>query len=380
MDNKKRTYFLITGMARSGTTLVEKVLNEHPEIMALSQPIPKIYSLFKKEFLLSLNCKDIQYPLNNLFNETRYTRQDFLQFLSNQSIGRNKIFSVLKEMEGWTGQKTDLRESEFLKRKFSEFKLQKIYKDLISHFSLSSQVAAAGSKEIIIEEFTEFFLNHNCKIIIVVRDPRDVFTSINVGKGSEYAGHVRPTLFHLRNWRKSVAIVNTFKDHPNFFFLRYEDFIQDTGICLGKLTNFLGVSDFERDIWNETIKDKDGKEWTGNSSTGKHRGINSSNTGKYLDHLNETTINYIEYICGPEMKALGYKNTVNEDFPVLFQEPFKVVEQNLDQNMSTNPKELGLEKMRRNFLLEEHPSKENIQMFFFSKENFNVLKESYDKT
>ncbi len=376
MENKKETKFLITGMARSGTTLVEKVLNGHPEIIALSQPIPKIYSFFKLEFLRRLGYEGVQYPLNNLLNETRYTRKEFIDFLDNQSFERERILRVLKAMENWSGQKTDLSKSIFLKGNITEFKLIKIYEDLISYFSFHPQVLAAGSKEIIIEEFAEYFLDHNCKIILVVRDPRDVFTSISVGKGSEFAGHHRPTLFHLRNWRKSVAIANTFIDNPNFICVRYEDFIQDTSKSLSKLTKFLGVSDFEGAILEEGIKDNNGKEWSGNSSTGKHRGINSSNTRKYLEYLNEDTIKYIEYICGPEMKFLGYRNAIREDFPALFGEPFQVVESNLDPNMSTNPLELALEEVRRNLLKEDCPSIENIQRYFFSKENFNVLRAS----
>lgn len=379
MENRKATKFLITGMARSGTTLVEKVLNGHPEIIALSQPIPKIYSFFKLEFLRRLGCKDVQYPLNNLFNETRYTRKEFLNFLDDQSFERDQILRILKTMEDWSGQKTDLSKSKFLKENFSEFKLIKIYEDLISNFSSSPQVLAAGSKEIIIEEFAEYFLDHNCKIILIVRDPRDVFTSINVGKGSEFAGHHRPTLFHLRNWRKSVAIANTFNDHPNFICVRYEDFIQDTSTSLSRLTNFLAVSDFENMILKEGIKDNNGMEWSGNSSTGKHKGINSSNTQKYLEYLNEDTVNYIEYICGPEMKSLGYKNTICEDFPSSFEEPFQVVESNLNPVLSTNPLELELEEIRRNLLREDYPSKENIQRYFFSKENFNVLRASFKR-
>lgn len=42
---------LVTGMLRSGTTLLEKALNVHPDIKLCYQPFPELFINTKKAFL-----------------------------------------------------------------------------------------------------------------------------------------------------------------------------------------------------------------------------------------------------------------------------------------------------------------------------------------
>jgi Sulfotransferase family len=44
----------VTGMQRSGTTLLEKLLHAHPELSVLSQPFPLLFVEVKRAFLESI--------------------------------------------------------------------------------------------------------------------------------------------------------------------------------------------------------------------------------------------------------------------------------------------------------------------------------------
>ena len=58
----------ITGLYRSGTTLVDKILQNHPENFIASQPISSLFYEVKKQFLQSIN-KATNFPLGNLFRK-----------------------------------------------------------------------------------------------------------------------------------------------------------------------------------------------------------------------------------------------------------------------------------------------------------------------
>lgn len=365
--------FLITGMARSGTTLLDKLIDAHPAAMAISQPIPMLYRIIKFEFFKQNGISTNKYVLNDLFEENRYSRGDLRSFLKKFKISQSTLNEALLSMKGWSGQSTDLNKDAILHDYFPQ-ELVKFYKHLLGIYNLNNELQAIGTKEILVEEFAEYYLENSIKVILVVRDPRDVITSLNIGKGTEYGGTHRPLLFHLRNWRKSIAVANTFKNHSNFLILKYEDLINRQEESFLGITNFLEVKPFPSDHFDNGIKGNDGKVWEGNSSTDKHSGINSSNTGKYQKYLDKETISYIEYICEPEMRLFGYELNSEVSEPVNFKELFDIGDCGLNPNMSGDKEELLKEKRRRDLLASSDPTPNLVLSYFYSNQNYQSLK------
>src|SRR5829696_4945787 len=97
---------LVTGMQRSGTTLLEKLLASHPEISVLSQPFPLLFVEAKRAFLRDLPGEPPAYPLDPLFLEERYTPSDLARFLSGWRPGPAEVREVFAAMEGFSGQYT----------------------------------------------------------------------------------------------------------------------------------------------------------------------------------------------------------------------------------------------------------------------------------
>lgn len=369
-------HFLITGMSRSGTTLLEKLLASHQELTVLSQPLPLLYRYFKEQFFSEINYPETHYVLNDLFYEERYSSKDFKSFLSSYEISRAEIDHLFKEMEKWEGQWFKVNE---IKKKLSiqeTFRLIDFYTFFLNQYA--NQKKVLGTKEVLIEEFIPYLLENNVKVIQLFRDPRDVITSINFGDGPKYTGAPRPTLFHLRNWRKSVAISNTCEDSKGLFRLKYEDLISDPHDTLTNITDFLNVKPFEENHFQHGIKTSDGKRWSGNSSTVSFNGINKDNKNNYLKKLSSSVIAYIEYTCAPEMQLLGYDLTGSENLdnftPKRFVEPFEIEVDDIPKNFSTLPFQLALENERRNLLKGQNISVEKMTSYFFSEANYEILK------
>lgn len=369
--------FLITGTSRSGTTLVDKLLDSHPSTRALSQPIPKVYRAFKSEFFNSLGVSDVTYVLNDLFDERRYTAKDFLSFLMRFRMSHSEMATTLDSMQGWSGQYTKLNKDALLEN-YRPQTLIEFYSHMLEVYQSQSGIQAIGTKETLVEEFVEYYLQSGVKIILVVRDPRDVITSLNIGKGTEYGGTHRPTLFHIRNWRKSIAVANTFNDHKGFMMLKYEDLIDHQTKTLQRITDFLSIDPFKPNHFENGIKRSDGGYWEGNSSSDKHTGINSKNKGKYRKHLDPNTISYIEYLCAPELKMLDYEFDFELKEPESFKEPFEIGECQLDPKMSGSSFELDKERLRLSLLKESTiPLNETLAQFY-SERNFQQLKEQFN--
>jgi hypothetical protein len=373
MNTVNDTYFLVSGMARSGTTLVDKILDSHDNIRAFSQPIPKLYRHVKSAFFKSIGDNDTYYVLNNLFNNDNYTREQFLDFLENYNISNDVLKAVFKDMEGWSGQSTNFDINEIIKKHKSS-KLIDFYKFFIQELNEYEGINSFGTKEILIEEFVEYFLNNGVKVILIIRDPRDIFTSLNVGVGTDYAGKHRPTLFHLRNWRKSAAIANTFNDHDNCLVLKYEDLVQNYESKISEITTFLNLDKFPTGFFDKGIRGKNNSTWKGNSSTNTHKGIDSSNKNKFQKYLSEQTIAYIEYICKPEMLSFNYELYSKYCNPYNYSEPFEIGECGLNINMSTSTQELKIEDRRVKVLEGEKASKEELVHLFYSAINFEKLR------
>ena len=61
----------ITGMARSGTTLLEKMLANHPQLSMISQPFPRLFVHAKRQFVESLGQTQPLHALEHLFRNPR---------------------------------------------------------------------------------------------------------------------------------------------------------------------------------------------------------------------------------------------------------------------------------------------------------------------
>jgi hypothetical protein len=166
-----------------------------------------------------------------------------------------------------------------------------------------------GSKEVLCEEFIPFFLKHGSKIIIIIRDPRDVVASINYPQTKSYFGGKKPLLFLLRCWRRSIHFYNYYKSNDNFHFIKYEDLVRNTDYELDKISKFLNLTNFKENFGFEGIRDKDSNLIMSNTSHGNRTSrISKKSINVYLNLLSDDEIKFIESVCFKEMSFLEYQS------------------------------------------------------------------------
>jgi hypothetical protein len=232
-----------------------------------------------------------------------------------------------------------------------------------------TDVLYTGSKEVYCEEFVPLFLEGGLKVVIIIRDPRDILVSAHFGKGAEYVGKGLPTLYALRSWRKSVAFSLAYQDNPDFLFIKYEDLARNTSAVLDRLTTFLDLEPFPENHFEEGIFDQRGNLWKGNSSFEDRNFISSKSTGRFKELLSEVTVRYVESVCFPELLSLGYNLYASDGFDENiisdFREPFEVDGNKISADYSTNPVHVEEEVQRFKLLTLDAGQVDKREWFIF---------------
>ncbi len=330
----------ITGMARSGTTLLDKLLCNHSEISVLSQPFPFLFVETKKKFYQSINYNENYFFLNHYFQENKYQIEDLNVFLDNFIFRKAHLLDIFKKMESYSGQYTHLENYHSLISNLKNLSFLSVFQELQKQMAHRENTSIFGSKEVHCEEFIPYLVSKDFKCIIIIRDPRAIISSINYGKGKEYTGEKRPLLVNIRNWRKSVAFALHLDSNPNFLLIKYENLIMNPYEELGKITSFLDIKKFDPKVFKNGIHDQKGKIWKSNSSFSGSEFLSTASLNIYKSILPTEVIKYIEALCFPEMNALGYQcdyvDKIDRDFLRSFKEPYKLIRKEFDHNYSSS--------------------------------------------
>ncbi|HEV7509609.1 MAG TPA: sulfotransferase [Thermoanaerobaculia bacterium] len=371
---------LVTGMQRSGTTLLDKVLGNHPRISLLSQPFPLLFVEAKRRFLSRLGEQDIRYPLGNLFLESRYGEQELHRFLAGLTLAAPDLRAVFAEMAGFSGQYTRFAPErlEAALARLEPGDLASVLAQLYGSLAHRPGADHVGGKETLWEELLPFLLDRGGAGVVIVRDPRDVLASLNYGRGPEQAGSLKPTLFNVRNWRKSVAFVLHLQGRSKFLSLRYEDLIARPPEALGRITGFLGLEPFGDEAFAGGIRGQDGRLWAGNSSYGALRGIDPLARSRRRESLPPEVARYVEATCWPELRCLGYPVDLEEaEVPAAirdFADPYGAARPEL-AGYTADPSSRAAEELRRWQLLRNGTGSE-AQPYFLFEDVFFRLREA----
>ncbi|MGM0411340.1 MAG: sulfotransferase, partial [Bacillota bacterium] len=373
----------ITGMLRSGTTLLEKLLHNHSQINIASQPFPLFYIALKENYLQENNIK-IKFPLENYFLKGRKRVDGFYDFLKDYTISKDESLNILDKLNGYNGQQTPEIFNKKYFKKISSGIFSDVYLDLINIINdlyQTDDTIYSGSKEVLCEEYLPFILSqiNDTKGIIIIRDPRDVITSLSFGCYKQHTGKRRPILFDLRNWRKSVAFGLYLQEKSNFKLVTYEDIVTKTFNTLNSIADFLAVDKFHKEIFSSGIKDQSGEIWSGNSSFSNKDFINKDSMGKYKSLLSSDVIKYIESCCYPEMKYLDYEFDYTDNFNknqiINFVSPFNIERNNFIENYSCTKKNIKQEIIRYKKLREKQLTDNQKQKWYIFREVYNKLEE-----
>lgn len=360
------TKILITGMSRSGTTLMDRWLNALPGCTIHSQPLPYLFRHAKQRFYEAIKRAPLKYPFCQFFGEDWYDINWFEGFLNNWLIKPEEIRSLLVEMQEWSGQKTKIFDIDAVLPNGPVS-----FSDAVSHIlnglPVRNRSPHIGLKEILCEEFVPTLAAQGWKIILIIRNPLDVLSSIQFGGGAKFTGARRPTLFHLRNWRRSAQIAALAASEPNVHVVRFEDVILRSESTLRSIVTFLGL-EWQESFLQVSLKNPDGATWTPNTSfknrTANQALFDQNAVNHFLEVMPQIMRRYIEVLCAAEMNYFGYEHK-DHGFEAVenFSEPFRIESEDFRQNYSEQD-QIDLERIRYGLSRNEAQNQKTINNLF----------------
>jgi hypothetical protein len=217
-DISKLTIFFCIGCQKSGTTLLARVLDQHPNIACI----------WESYALVPQGKPSIMNPNSDAWKKHGFNEEEVLRW---NSIWRKKPTFLDRTIRRLSGRNI-LKERQFRSTMSSAFSI----------FSEHCNAHVVGDK-------WPGYINHiniltnvfpNAKFIYNVRDPRGIWNSAQSFKGRKKGDKI------LAEMLQKDRIISPYLNQPNFFYLRYEDLIFQPELTCKNLYQFLGC-DFSKD-------------------------------------------------------------------------------------------------------------------------------------
>lgn len=262
--NKNTLSFFIVGLPRSGTKLLRELLNNHSQIF-----IPSVEAYFIPHLVRKYGNKILEsHEVSAVIDEIRSSLFFF-------------YYHPKKQFSFDSVKKSDLTVHELVANIFQE----------IAVSQKGEAVPVLGDKTPRNIKHIQFLLSSfpKCKIIHIVRDPRDnVLSARNKWGKNMYRSAYK--------WQQGINMTDTINEgRERFIEIRYEDLLKNTESVLKKLCSFIGVEyESGMDRLNVIVEGKGGK-------------IDKENFGKFSKYLDKNEIKYIERLTKKGLQKYNYK-------------------------------------------------------------------------
>lgn len=299
----------VTGMIRSGTSLVQVLLTNHPDMFVVYQPFHQLYVETKARFLAETGQPRLL-PMGDGLDEPPGEAAAFLDWLAERRFSPAEADDLARQsVLGKGGSVPEL--SELLTGTPGTFHDLRagLLAALAEHLG-SPEAAVVGSKEVLCEEYVPALASRGSRVLVVVRDPRAVVSSANQGSYLAQVGDRYPVLMLVRLWRKSVRAALAARASGAGDYVRYEDVAGDPRGQLGRVAEALDLAPFPADLTERPLLDHCGRTWSGNSSFGAKAGVDTSSTTAWKDLLEPPVAELVEACTLPELRAVGYPTTM----------------------------------------------------------------------
>jgi hypothetical protein len=346
MSNNKDiagSFVLVSGMIRSGTTLVSRILGSHADIAIASDVLLPILKSIKSD-CLKLN----ESPIKDGYFDNTIENFEFQKVIK-QAINEEKFQDLASKIYKYLYMEDSLK-SHVYSLDHSNYK--NLIKDIVFKIKeLSGGKKIIGVKEAYFDEFIPL-MRHifpSFKSIHIIRNPLAVYNSIN-GQNASY-----PLVYTLKFWRRHVdlALCNAINFPDSTLIIKYEDLIMNTKPILEKITDFMG-QDFDVNMLNfESWKTLGGESWLHNSSNSHNKrrtGLYVSSLNKWKDNVSEEQMQLASLMCAPELSV--YYPELNSDSKLFMNyESFLVASKSSDKDKLKFPTFLSPEYSNEDYYL-----------------------------
>lgn len=314
----------LTGPARSGTTLLAKMLSAHPEVMVASDPYFWFFRSFRNAAVAGAGgavqaACDPEGPFQDYYFAPQATAVlDAIQAAA---------LDVPVDKTAWDGS-FDRRAA----RMHCECPdltplLPRMrgpdHKTLLDR-GLAIIAAGRGAegrryvgfKEVWIIEFFAALARAypEARFLVVTRDPRGVLGSYAALSAHDPSQAAHPPSI-LRHWRKQVAFLARYRKMPLFsgrlLPVSYEALVRDPLPLCRTLCDFLEVPFDPAMLDPERFRDRTGGRWRGNASDQTPvDGVSAAFTDRWRTRLGQDAIRLADAMCGDDMPLVGYAPTL----------------------------------------------------------------------
>jgi len=285
--------FFIVGNSRSGTTMMLRILNNHPEVFVLNELhfFEQLWSTADKNKILD--------------------RQEAILLAS-------KLFYIQKE--GYTGE-MDAHRYITEAEKFIDGSDHKTLYPHVVYAELMKYVTASEGRQIPCEKTPQnvFYIREilelfpHARIINMVRDPRAILLSqkrkwMRRKMGATFI--TRKEAFRLRInyhpytlsklWNAAIHAAGQFKDHPQILTVRFEDILNDPAATMQTICRHLDIPYFPEmlDIPQAS---------SSNEADSNEKGIKKERAGNWKNGgLSDAEIAICERTSGLYLQQFGY--------------------------------------------------------------------------
>ncbi len=261
----------ITGIYRSGTTLISRILNNHSRLWVTYDSVHFMRFSYEKYSPLTKN-KNVE----KLVNEVAERLKRRWKMTLDIPVTLERIFS----------------------KKILSYGL--IYDEIMKTFMVAHKPKATGWGEKTnvcwgsIPKFLKMFPSG--KVIHIIRDPRDVMCSyrnMTYEPGYRYLD----TAFCALSAFQSVDLHQQMFSPTQFYLLRYESLLNQPKEEMKKICYFLEI-DFENQMLSaDLFMDKSGHQWTGDSSfESSLKTISTNPIGRWKQHAKPFDLYILEML------------------------------------------------------------------------------------
>lgn len=274
-DIKLEKPIFIIGVGRSGTTLIQSMLNAHQDIAFTPE------THFIRNFIveLDINPEDEHILRKKLVNDENLKRLDI------------KIDEICDEL---------IDENEFT--------LQNFYNELLYRYAKYKNKKYIGEKDPKNTEYLPIIkrLFPDAYVINIIRDPRDVMVSRMKAEWSRDRYFLNHVLTYREQIKKGIKDGNKLFGN-NYHELHYENLIEDPEKVSKDVTKFLDIQYDNNMLYfnkkaDEIIKGKE-KKWKENC----FKSILSSNKNKWKDKLDKKKVLLTETGCKIAFEKYHYE-------------------------------------------------------------------------
>ena len=291
---------ILTGHRKSGTTLLHKLFDGHPDLNVYPVDLSLLYAFYPYWTAKNLSARELRDRFSVVVKKSTAS-------MVGKTIGKSN-----REFDS----EDFLRE---IRKKYDPIDLVEpgLIIDAISN-SYCSYLELDHSKPFLMKETSQLVNikdissnNREFKMLQILRDPRDNFAAIKVGVVAYYQRMDEDnseSLASLLNRAKldlelASRMIET--ETPNFDVVKFEDLVANTEREMRRILKFLDIE------WHDTLLTPTflGEQFYGNNHEGDaFSGVSSSNVGRWRDRINKNEACVIEAWMSDVMKYWGYQS------------------------------------------------------------------------